>query len=204
MNEQYEKSLTKLELDKVLAMLSDHAASQAAKDRCLAVRPSTDADEIRHLLDETSAACACITVKGSPSFGGLYDVGASLDRADRGGCLSPEELLRIAAVLKSARQTKAYSEGEGRSAQEPGVLDVYFQQITTNKYLEERIFTSILSKDEIADAASSELASIRRRIRQQSAKIRESLQKIITSPSYAKILQEPIVTIRSDRFVRCV
>lgn len=56
MNEQYEKSLTKLELDKVLAMLSDHAASQAAKDRCLAVRPSTDADEIRHLLDETSAA----------------------------------------------------------------------------------------------------------------------------------------------------
>ena len=201
MNEQYEKSLTKLELDKVLAMLSDHAASQAAKDRCLAVRPSTDADEIRHLLDETSAACACITVKGSPSFGGLYDVGASLDRADRGGCLSPEELLRIAAVLKSARQTKAYSEGEGRSAQEPGVLDVYFQQITTNKYLEERIFTSILSKDEIADAASSELASIRRKIRQQSSKIRESLQKIITSPSYAKILQEPIVTIRSDRFV---
>ena len=85
MNEQYEKSLTKLELDKVLAMLSDHAASQAAKDRCLAVRPSTDADEIRHLLDETSAACACITVKGSPSFGGLYDVGASLDRADRRG-----------------------------------------------------------------------------------------------------------------------
>ena len=201
MNEQYEKSLTKLELDKVLALLADHAASQAAKERCLAVRPSTDADEIRHLLAETSAACACITVKGSPSFGGLYDVGASLDRADRGGCLSPEELLRIAAVLKSARQTKAYSEGEGRSAQEPTVLDVYFQQITTNKYLEESIFTSILSKDEIADAASSELASIRRKIRQQSAKIRESLQKIITSPSYAKILQEPIVTIRSDRFV---
>ena len=201
MNEQYEKSLTKLELDKVLALLADHAASQAAKERCLAIRPSTDADEIRHLLDETSAACACITVKGSPSFGGLYDVGASLDRADRGGCLSPEELLRIAAVLKSARQTKAYSEGEGRDVQEPSVLDVYFQQITANKYLEERIFTSILSKDEIADAASSELASIRRKIRQQSAKIRESLQKIITSPSYAKILQEPIVTIRSDRFV---
>ena len=201
MNEQYEKSLSKLELDKVLSLLADHASSQAAKDRCMAIRPSADADEIRHLLDETSAACACITVKGSPSFGGLYDVGASLDRADRGGCLSPEELLRIAAVLKSARQTKAYSEGEGRSAQESSVLDVYFQQITTNKYLEERIFTSILSKDEIADAASSELASIRRKIRQQSSKIRESLQKIITSPSYAKILQEPIVTIRSDRFV---
>ena len=162
---------------------------------------STDAVWFGVTYREDKPACACITVKGSPSFGGLYDVGASLDRADRGGCLSPEELLRIAAVLKSARQTKAYSEGEGRSAQESSVLDVYFQQITTNKYLEERIFTSILSKDEIADAASSELASIRRKIRQQSSKIRESLQKIITSPSYAKILQEPIVTIRSDRFV---
>ena len=199
MNEQYEKSLSKLELDKVLSLLADHASSQAAKDRCVAIRPSADADEIRHLLEETSAACKCITIKGSPSFGGLYDVGASLDRAYRGGCLSPEELLRIAGVLRAARQAKSYAEGEG--AQEASVLDLYFQQITSNKYLEERIFNSILSKDEIADAASSELASIRRKIRQQSAKIRESLQKIITSPSYAKILQEPIVTIRSDRFV---
>ena len=199
MNEQYEKSLSKLELDKVLSLLADHASSQAAKDRCMAIRPSADADEIRHLLEETSAACKCITIKGSPSFGGLYDVGASLDRAYRGGCLSPEELLRIAGVLRAARQAKSYAEGEG--AQEASVLDLYFQQITSNKYLEERIFNSILSKDAIADAASSELASIRRKIRQQSAKIRESLQKIITSPSYAKILQEPIVTIRSDRFV---
>ena len=201
MNEQYEKSITKLELDKVLALLADQASSQAAKERCMALRPLDDADEIRRKLEETSAACACITVKGSPGFGGLYDVGASLDRAYRGGCLSPEELMRIAAVLKSARQTKSYAEGEGKSAQEPSVLDIYFQQLTTKKYLEERIFNSILSKDEIADAASSELASIRRKIRQQSSKIRESLQKIITSPAYAKILQEPIVTIRSDRFV---
>ena len=94
MNEQYEKSLSKLELDKVLSLLADHASSQAAKDRCMAIRPSADADEIRHLLEETSAACKCITIKGSPSFGGLYDVGASLDRAYRGGCLSPEELPR--------------------------------------------------------------------------------------------------------------
>ena len=201
MNEQYEKSITKLELDKVLALLADQASSQAAKERCMALRPLDDADEIRRKLEETSAACACITVKGSPGFGGLYDVGASLDRAYRGGCLSQEELLRIAAVLKSARQTKSYAEGEGKSAQEPSVLDIYFQQLTTNKYLEERIFNSILSQDEIADAASSELASIRRKIRQQSSRIRESLQKIITSPAYAKILQEPLVTIRSDRFV---
>ena len=197
MNEQYQKSLTKLELDKVLVLLADHASSPAAKERCLAVRPLDDAEDIRLLQAQTSAACKLITLKGSPSFGGIVDVGASLSRADRGGCLSPEELLRVATVLKAARTAKEYAEGD---AVESG-LDIFFRQLTPNKFFEERIFTSILSKDEIADAASSELASIRRKIRQQSSKIRESLQKIITSPTYAKILQEPIVTIRSDRFV---
>ena len=197
MNEQYQKSLTKLELDKVLALLADHASSPAAKERCLAVQPLNDAEDIRLLQAQTTAACKLITVKGSPSFGGIIDVGASLGRADRGGCLSPEELLRVATVLKAARTAKDYAEGD---ALEP-CLDIFFRQLTPNKFFEERIFTSILSKDEIADAASSELASIRRKIRQQSSKIRESLQKIITSPTYAKILQEPIVTIRSDRFV---
>ena len=197
MNEQYQKSLTKLELDKVLALLADHASSPAAKERCLAVRPLDDAEDIRLLQAQTSAACKLITLKGSPSFGGIVDVGASLSRADRGGCLSPEELLRVATVLKAARTAKEYAEGD---AVESG-LDIFFRQLTPNKFFEERIFTSILSKDEIADAASSELASIRRKFRQQSSKIRESLQKIITSPTYAKILQEPIVTIRSDRFV---
>ena len=197
MNEQYQKSLTKLELDKVLALLADHDSSPAAKERCLAVRPLNDAEDIRVLQAQTSAACKLITLKGSPSFGGIVDVGASLSRADRGGCLSPEELLRVATVLKAARMAKDYAEGD---AVESG-LDIFFRQLTPNKFFEERIFTSILSKDEIADAASSELASIRRKIRQQSSKIRESLQKIITSPTYAKILQEPIVTIRSDRFV---
>ncbi len=197
MNEQYQKSLTKLELDKVLALLADHAASPAAKERCMALMPLGDAEDIRLLQAQTSAACKLMTVKGSPSFGGIIDVGASLSRADRGGCLNPEELLRVATVLKSARTAKEYAEGD---AIEP-CLDIFFRQLTPNKFFEERIFTSILSKDEIADAASSELASIRRKIRQQSSKIRESLQKIITSPTYAKILQEPIVTIRSDRFV---
>ncbi len=168
MNEQYEKSLTKLELDKVLAMLSDHAASQAAKERCLAVRPSTDADEIRHLLDETSAACACITVKGSPSFGGLYDVGASLDRADRGGCLSPEELLRIAAVLSLPARQKRIPKAKGEAHRSQACWMCTSSRSPPNKYLEERIFHLHLSKDEIADAASTELASIRRKIRRQS------------------------------------
>ena len=201
MTDQYEKSLEKLELGKVLALLADQTASEAARARCLSIRPSTDEDEVRRRLHETSAACMQITRKGSPSLGGLHDIGPSVDRAQRGGCLSPEELLRIASVLKTARMAKAYAAGERGEEASGTELDVYFAQLTANKYLEERIFTSILSKDEIADAASAELASIRRKIRHQSTRIRESLQKIITSPSYAKILQEPIITIRSDRFV---
>lgn len=197
MNDLYEKSLKKLELDKVLELLSSHAASAAAKEQALAVKPLADADEIRLLQSQTSDACRLMTLKGTPGFGGIRDVGASLARAERGGCLSAEELLQIGGVLKCARMVKNYADSESV----PTVLDVWFFQLMANKYLEDRIFTCIISKDEIADAASSELASIRRKIRQQSAKIRESLQKIISSPTYAKILREPIITIRSDRFV---
>ena len=197
MNELYEKSIKKLELDKVLDLLAEHAGSDAAKAACRAMLPAEDADDARALQEQTSAACKLITLKGSPSLGGLRDMGASLARADRGGCLSMEELLGIAGALKSARMVKNYADGDSVQT----VLDSWFFQLMANKYLEERIYTSILSKDEMADAASAELASIRRKIRQQSAKIRESLQKIISSPSYAKILREPIITIRSDRFV---
>ena len=197
MNELYEKSLHKLELDKVLALLADQACSPAGKEQCLKIEPLIDADEIRLLQKQTSAACRMITLKGSPGLAGVSDVGASVDRAVRGGCLSPEELLRVAGVLKCARQAKAYADGDGMEND----LNIFFAQITPNKYLEERIFNSIVSKDEIADAASPELSSIRRKIRRQSVAIREGLQKIITSSTYAKFLQEPIVTIRSDRFV---
>ena len=197
MNELYEKSLKKLELDKVLELLAEHAGSDAAKEKCRAMAPLTDADDIRALQKETSDACKLITLKGSPSLGGIRDMSASLARADRGGVLSTEELLQIAGCLKSARMVKNYADGDSV----PTVLDPWFFQLMANKYLEEKIYTCIPAKDEIADAASDELASIRRKIRQQSAKIRESLQKIISSPSYAKILREPIITIRSDRFV---
>ena len=197
MNELYEKSLKKLELDKVLELLAEHAGSDAAKEKCRAMTPLTDADDIRALQKETSDACKLITLKCSPSLGGIRDMSASLARADRGGVLSTEELLQIAGCLKSARMVKNYADGDSV----PTVLDPWFFQLMANKYLEEKIYTCIPVKDEIADAASDELGSIRRKIRQQSAKIRESLQKIISSPSYAKILREPIITIRSDRFV---
>ncbi len=197
MSQLYEKSLQKLELDAILELLAAQAVSDAAKEACRAVRPETDADEVRRLLEQTSAACHLISLKGSPSLGGIRDVGESLDRADRGGSLSPGELLKIASSLRVARGVKSYAETDAVSS----CLDVYFWDLTSNKYLEERISTAILSEEEIADAASAELADIRRHIRLQSSKIRESLQKVISSPAYSRALREPIVTIRSGRFV---
>ena len=197
MTELYEKSIRKLELPNVLELLAEQAVSDSAKERCRALLPLADLDDIRILQSQTSAACKLISLKGSPSFGAVRDVSTSLERADRGGSLNPSELLQIASVLRAARGVQDYATGENTAS----VLDPYFRALTANKYLEEKIGNAIISEEEIADAASPELADIRRHIRQQSARIRESLQKIISSPAYAKILQEPIVTIRADRFV---
>ena len=197
MSELFEKSLSKLELDGVLDLLAAQAVSDAAKEACRNLKPETDAEEVRRLQEQTTAACKLISLKGSPSLGGIRDVGASLDRARRGGSLTPGELLKIASSLRVARTVKAYADTDAVSS----CLDVYFWELTANKYLEDRISNSIVSEEEIADSASSALADIRRHIRVQSSKIRESLQKIISSPTYSKALRESIVTIRSGRFV---
>ena len=196
MNEMIEHSRRTLELPAVLGLLADCAVSEEAKTQCRALLPETDADEVRRLQDETEAARHLIMVRSTPGFQDVRDVGPSLQRADRGGCLSPVELLRIAGVLRCTRSLKEYGDSEEKS-----VLDSYFLSLTANRYLEDRITNSILSEEEIADAASPELADIRRHMRAQSAKVRDSLQKIVSSPSYAKYLREPIVTLRSDRYV---
>ena len=160
MSELYTKTMDKLELGEVLRLLSEQACSSSAKELCKSLQPQTDADEVRSLLAQTSAACHLISLKGSPGLSGIEDVSASLERADRGGALSAGELLRIARVLRCARTVKNYAETDSAST----VLDVYFWELTGNKYLEEKIEASILSEEEIADSASSELADIRRHI----------------------------------------
>ena len=197
MSELYEKSLLKLELDKVLEMLSACAGSTEGKAACLRVRPVSDLEDVQALLEETTAASDLCTRKGNPAFGDVRDVSAALERADRGGSLQPVELLRIAGVLRCARNIKGYvAEDEKKT-----VLDPLFAALTPNKYLEDKIFGAILSEEEIADNASPELANIRRHMRIQAGKIRDSLQKIISSPAYAKLLREPIITIRDGRYV---
>ena len=197
MSELYEKSFYKLELDQVLEQLAQCAGSSEGKEKCRLLRPTSDLEDVQALLDETTAASNLCTKKGNPSFGDVKDVSASLERADMGGALQPKELLSIAAILRSARTIKSYvSEDEEKT-----VLTPLFNALTPNKYLEDRIFGAILSEEEIADNASPELSDIRRHMRAQAAKIRDSLQKVISSPAYSKYLREPIITIRQGRYV---
>lgn len=197
MSELYEKSLLKLELDQVLVLLAECAGSQEGKAACMRLRPSGDLEDVKELLAQTTAASELCTRKGNPNFSDIHDPVAALERADRGGCLQPKELLSIAGVLRSARTIKSYQSEDEKET----VLDVLFRGLTANKYLEDRIFGAILSEEEIADNASPALADIRRHMRIQSGKIRDSLQKIISSPAYAKFLRDPIITIRQGRYV---
>lgn len=194
----YEKSLNILELPVVLDMLAAEAVTDGGKEACRSLRPSSDRLEVKNRLAETSAAKEMMVVRGSPSLSGIKDIRPSLSRADLGGSLNTIELLNIARVLQCARLVKGYTSDDklGKSC-----IDHLFAALHANRFLEEKITGSIVGEDEIADSASSELANIRRKIRAASARVRDCLQKIISSPSYAKVLQEPIITMRSDRFV---
>ena len=195
--ELFEKSQQTLELPSVLELLAAEAVSEPAKEACRGVRPSVHKTEITQLLAETTAAKEMMVYKGSPSFSGVRDVRGALARADMGGVLNTRELLSIAGVLASARAVRSY----GMSTEKESCIDSLFRSLQANKFLEDKIVGSIPGEDEIADAASSELADIRRKMRAAAARVRDSLQKIISAPSMAKFLQDPIITTRSDRFV---
>ena len=194
----YKKSHTTLELPAVLQMLSAEAVSDTAKELALELEPSADAYEVKHRREETTAAKTMMTVRGGPGFSGVKDVRASLARADLGGALNTRELMDIARVLQCARLVRGYiaDDSVGKTP-----IDSLFYALRANKFLEEKINTSIVGEDEIADSASPELTSIRRQMRAAAARARDALTKIISSPSYAKALQEPIITMRSDRYV---
>ena len=198
MTDLFEKSIRTLELPVVLEQLSRQAVSDAGKERCGKLFPTADAAEVKRLLDETDAAKGRIGLHGRPNFAGVKDVAASLSRADHGGMLNTRELLDIAGVLTASRRVAEY---DADRSGDPTAIDHLFSALHTNKYLEEKIRSAILDEETIADTASAELGEIRRKMRLAATKGRQILQKIISSPSYAKVLQEALITQRDGRFV---
>lgn len=194
MNKEYKK----LELDKVLALLSAEAWSDECKEQCLKIQPVFEEEQCREQLKKTDDAFVLSSKFGTPRFGKIKNVCGSAKRASDGAMLSLRELLDIAAVLREiSGLCNWYSQCAGIESS----LSEYFSLLVPDKSLEEAINNAILSEEEISDSASPELSRIRRAIARQSANIREQLNKLIKSKETNKYLQENIITQRDGRFV---
>lgn len=198
MQENLKRDYVSLELPKILAELSELTACEDARARALEIMPSSDIFEVNEALSKTEAAHILIAKFGAPSFGGLINTDNALRRADAGGTLNMRELLDIAQNLRIFRTVISWRD---KSASSQTALDDYFNSLSANNYLEDKITSSIISDGEMADGASHLLKEIRRKIRIQESKIREQLDKMIHSQSYKNSLQEAIVTQRNGRFV---
>lgn len=192
------KNYKTLELDLILDKLASECSCDDAKDLARGLKPSSDISEVELLLQQTEDAFSLLARFGGPSFSGLKNVNNPLHRASAGGSLNPKELLDIAYCLRGLR---TLDEWHGHSSGVKTSLDFFFEGITTNKYLEAKIFSCIISEEEIADKASETLYDIRKKIRSKENSIREKLDSLIHSSHYQQFLQEAIITQRNGRFV---
>ena len=187
-----------LELDKVLEMLAALCSSRDSSQAALAVKPSDDLFTVRTEVGKTASALDLSIRYGTPAFYSINNVSASLNRAKAGGTLSLGELLEIKRVLG---QTNELCKWFGQVEDKETPLGYLFEQLFPNKALWQRLETAILDSENLSDDASPELRSIRNKIAKAGLKIRETLDKMIKSPSTQKYLQESIVTMRDGRFV---
>lgn len=192
------KNYKTLELDLILDQLAGECSCDDAKDLARGLKPSSDISELELLLQQTEDAFSLLARFGGPSFSGLKNVNNPLHRASAGGSLNPKELLDIAYCLRGLR---TLDEWHGHSSGVKTSLDFFFEGITANKYLEAKIFSCIISEEEIADKASETLYDIRKKIRSKENSIREKLDSLIHSSHYQQFLQEAIITQRNGRFV---
>ncbi len=193
-----EKTLHTLEYDKILLMLAAEAPTAGSREQALSLLPDDELITVSRRLARTGDARRLLDDKGMPSFGMVSDVSDSLDRAAKGATLSPRELLDIGNVLRTARGLLDYIRTNRHFET---VLDEVFERLLPERKLEDKIYRAILSEDMIADEASPALADIRRKIRIANNRIKETLQHYITAGSYARHLQENIVTMRNGRYV---
>ncbi|MDR1668781.1 MAG: endonuclease MutS2 [Oscillospiraceae bacterium] len=194
-----DKSIGTLELPRVLEALAGFAVSAEAKERCLALRPAVTPAEAEERLRQTGAARAMLETRGAPSLSGVKPVAPALQRTQMGGVLNTRELLDIASVLRAARTVRSYHASGVKGAPSQAALDGLFARLCGDKPLEDRITGCILSEEEIADHASTELASVRRHMRAAASKIKDVLNRMIAT--HGKYLQDALITQRGGRYV---
>jgi len=189
-----------LELDKILEKLSGFAVMSQTKSALMKIEPSASVEQVKKLLCETDEG-RIFTVKHSrPPIVPLSDIGAAVKRLKIGATLSCGELLATAHVLRAARVIVKYFGVDNFDNEFPN-LNIYKNMLYEDRVRESRIFSCIISEEEVDDNASPELSAIRRKKHSLQNKVKDILQEIIHSPAYAKVLQEPIVSMRGDRYV---
>lgn len=193
------KSFKTLEFNKILDKLQNYAGSELGKSIAAQLTPYTDIEEIKHHQGETSEAVTMVIKKGSLGMGGLRDISTYIKRVQIGGSLNITELLHIADFLRVSKRAKGYGQAEGKNDAFP-ILEPRFNAIELANELERDIERCIVSPTEVADDASSTLREIRRNIKISNDRIKEQLNAIIHSASYRNMLQDPVITIRNDRY----
>ena len=193
------KVLYTLEYNKITEQLAAHASSDWAKEHCIHLKPMTDLAKIEQAQAETSAALSRIYRKGNISFSGIHKIGMSLKRLEVGGVISIEELLHVASLLDVAKRIKTYGRND-RENIPADTLDAMFQAIEPLTPLCEEIRRCIISEDEIADDASSQLKSIRRSIHGMSGRIHNQMTNILNNSVTRGYLQDAVITMRNGRY----
>lgn len=193
-----QKTLTKLEYHKIIAMLEEQASSFRGKQLCRRLKPMTDLERIDTAQEQTAAAFTRIVKKGRISFSDAFPVEESMKRLEIGAALGSEELLRICKVLKTTARAKAYGRHDTQDDL-ADCLDAYFEQLEPLTLLSNEIERCIISEEEISDDASSALKHIRRSIHSINDKIHATLNTLVNG-SLRTYLQDPIITMRGDRY----
>ena len=193
-----QKTLLKLEFNKIIDQLVDQASSEAGRNLCRNLKPMTDLEEINIAEEQTAAAFSRIVKKGRLSFSGCYSVEDSMMRLEIGAALSSAELLRVCKLCEVANRAKSY--GRHDTVDElSDCLDAYFEQISPLTPLSTEIRRCILDEDEISDDASSTLRQIRRNMAQINDKVHTTLNGLVNG-SLRNYLQDAIITMRGDRY----
>ncbi len=192
------RNIRVLEFDKIRQQLIALALTPLGKERCQALVPTNDIGQIHTTQAHTQEALSLLSYMGGSPMLYFDDVSPQVGLAEKGGSLSPKSLLQVAGCLAAGRGVRSALVHKENQAP---LITAMAEEITSLQRVEQAITDAILSEDEIADRASSELFNIRRQMRLASEKVREKLNSMIRSTSFSKYLQDPIVTMRNDRYV---
>lgn len=193
-----QKTLTKLEYHKIIAMLEEQASSFRGRQLCRKLKPMTDLNKINTSQEQTAAAFTRLIKKGRISFSDAAPIEESMKRLEVGAALGSGELLRILKLLQTAGRVKAYGRHDTQD-ELTDCLDAYFEQLEPLTLLANEIERCIISEDEISDDASSTLKHIRRNINNMNDKVHATLTNLVNG-SLRTYLQDPIITMRGDRY----